>query len=56
MNKMMSVVLMVTGIILMVIISGLYSFSTINIPTGVYMTVWCVCIAMVRMSTSFKCE
>jgi len=31
MNKMMSIVLMVTGIVFMVIISVLYSFSTMNI-------------------------
>ena len=42
MNKMMSVILMVTG---------LYSFSTMNIPTGIYMALWCACIVMVRVST-----
>lgn len=55
MNKMMSIVLMVTGIVFMVIISVLYSFSTMNISTGVYMTLWCICIVMVRAAANLNC-
>ena len=55
MNKMMSIVLMVTGIVFMVIISVLYSFSTMNISTGVYMTLWCICIVMVRVAANLNC-
>lgn len=55
MNKMMSVVLMVISIVFMVMISVLYSFSTMNIPTGIYMTLWCACIVMVRISAGLGC-
>lgn len=55
MNKMMSVILMVTGIVFMGIISILYSFSTMNISTGVYMALWCICIIMVRISVGYNC-
>ena len=55
MNRMMSIVLMVTGIIFMGIISILYSFSTMNISTGAYMALWCIGIVMIRVSAGFDC-
>ena len=48
MNKWMSIFWMITGIVFMMIITVLYSFSTMNIPTGIYMILWCACIMMVR--------
>ena len=56
MNKMMSVILMVIGVVFMGIISILYSFSSMNISTGVYMTLWCVCIVMVRIAAAHDCN
>lgn len=56
MNKVMSVVLMITGIVFMGILSLLYSFSTVEISTGIYMGLWCLCIAMVRVSAAMNCE
>lgn len=55
MNKMMSMILMVAGIVCMAVISIMYSFSTVEIPTGVYMALWCICIGIVRVSMGMDC-
>lgn len=53
MNKMMSIVLMITGLILMCGISIIYSFSTIEISKVMYITLWCGCIVLIRLAASF---
>lgn len=50
MNKMINITLMVTGIVFLGIISIIYSFSTIEIPTVVYMVLWLFCIGIIRIA------
>ena len=55
MNKMTSIMLMITGIVFMGIISIIYSFSTIEISTGMYMILWCICVGMIRFAAGSGC-
>lgn len=53
MNKMMSVVMVGFAVVFMIVISGVYSFSTIEISKMAYMAMWVACIGIMRIALSF---
>ncbi len=53
MNKILSNMVTICGVIILGIISVIYSFSTVEISKVMYITVWCVCIGLIRMAAGF---
>lgn len=53
MNKKMSMMLMMIGIVLLIVVSFSYSFGTWDLPKIAYMTLWLACIGILRFGASF---